>query len=337
MQDHRPPTGPRSEGTVVPSPHPKVVILDDYQGVALTYESWSRLTDRIEIDVVREHLGTDAELIPRIIDAEVLVMMRERTPLSADRIDQLPNLKLIVTKGMQNAAIDVGRANIRGITVCGTPGRREAPVELTWALILALARHLCDEHTNMRAGGWQQTVGTELWGRTLGVVGLGRLGRLVAEIGAAFGMNVVAWSQNLTDEAARTHGVLRVSKEELLHESDFITLHTRLSDRTRGLIAQQELEQMKPTAYLVNTSRGPLIDEAALIAALHAGAIAGAGLDVYDTEPLPRDHPLRTAPNVVLSPHLGYVAVDSYERHFTAVVEAIVAWIDGAPIRTLIR
>lgn len=321
----------------MPSPHPKVVILDDYQGVALTYESWSRLTDRIEIDVVREHLGTDAELIPRIIDAEVLVMMRERTPLSADRIDQLPNLKLIVTKGMQNAAIDVGRANLRGITVCGTPGRREAPVELTWALILALARHLCDEHTNMRAGGWQQTVGTELWGRTLGVVGLGRLGRLVAEIGAAFGMNVVAWSQNLTDEAARTHGVLRVSKEELLHESDFITLHTRLSDRTRGLIAQQELEQMKPTAYLVNTSRGPLIDEAALIAALHAGAIAGAGLDVYDTEPLPRDHPLRTAPNVVLSPHLGYVAVDSYERHFTAVVEAIVAWIDGAPIRTLIR
>lgn len=321
----------------MPSPHPKVAILNDYQGVALSYGPWSRLTDRIEIDVVREHLGTDAELIPRIIEAEVLVMMRERTPLRADRIDQLPNLRLIVTKGMQNAAIDVGHANQRGITVCGTPGRREAPVELTWALILALARHLCDEHSNMRAGGWQQTVGTELWGRTLGVIGLGRLGRLVAAVGAALGMSVVAWSQNLTDEAARAHGVLRVSKEELLHESDFITLHARLSDRTRGLIAQQELEQMKSTAYLVNTSRGPLIDEAALIAALHAGAIAGAGLDVYDTEPLPRDHPLRTAPNVVLSPHLGYVAVDSYEGHFTAVVEAIVAWIDGAPIRTLIR
>ena len=321
----------------MPSPQPTIAILDDYQGVALSFGPWSRLTGRVTIDVIREHLATDTELLPRIMDAEVLVMMRERTPLTADRIDQLPNLKLIVTKGMQNAAIDVRHANSRGITVCGTPGRREAPVELTWALILALARHLCDEHANMRTGGWQQTVGTELWGRTLGIIGLGRLGRLVAGVGTAFGMNVVAWSQNLTDDAARAHGVLRVSKEELLQGSDFVTLHTRLSDRTRGLVSGAELEQMKPTSYLVNTSRGPLIDEAALIAALHAGSIAGAGLDVYDTEPLPKDHPLRSAPNVVLSPHLGYVAVDSYDRHFSAVVEAIEAWIDGAPIRTLIR
>lgn len=316
---------------------PKVVILDDYQGVALELGPWERIAGRVTIETIRDHLGTDEKLIPRIQDAQVLVAMRERTPLTAGRLDQLSELRLVVTKGMQNAAIDVPHAASRGITVCGTPGRREAPVELTWALILAVARKLCDEHANVRAGGWQQTVGTELWGRTLGIIGLGRLGIRVAAIGTAFGMKVIAWSENLTEEVAHEAGAELVSKEELLRTADFVSLHTRLSERTRGTIGAAELEMMKPTAFLINTSRGALVDETALVHALESGAIAGAGLDVYTTEPLPATHPLRGAPNVVLSPHLGYVAIDAYMRHFAAVVDAIEAWLDGTPIRTLTR
>jgi phosphoglycerate dehydrogenase-like enzyme len=252
--------------------------------------------------------------------------MRERTPFPRERLERLPNLKLLVTTGMGNAAIDTEAARELGITVAGTGGTPTHTAELTWGLILALARHIPDEDRAVRAGGWQHTVGFELAGRTLGVIGLGRLGSQVARIGEAFGMNVIAWSQNMDTP---------LTKEELLRRADVVTIHVRLSERTTGLIGADELALMKRTAYLINTSRGPIVDEDALLAALRDGQIAGAGLDTYDIEPLPADHPLRSAPNTVLTPHVGYVTDASYARFYEDAVEDIAAWLRGEPIRLI--
>ena len=251
------------------------------------------------------------------------------------RPERLPNLRLLVTTGMANASIDVAAARRQGIVVAGTGGLSAPTAELTWGLILAVTRHVCAEDRRVRAGGWQRTIGPELSGRTLGVLGLGRLGRRVAAVAQAFEMDVIAWSQNLRSEDAAELGVEAVSKEDLFRRADVLTIHTRLSDRTRGLVTAAELALMKPSAYLVNTSRGPIVDEAALLAALNDGTIAGAALDVYDVEPLPAGHPLRSAPNTVLTPHLGYVSEGSYEVYFREAVEDIAAFLDGEPVRVL--
>ena len=263
--------------------------------------------------------------------------MRERTPFPASLLARLPRLRLLVTTGMRNASVDVAAANSCGVTVCGTPSSSTPPVELTWALILGLMRNLVPESTAFRAGGpWQSTVGRDLAGATLGVVGLGKIGSRVATIGQAFGMDVVVWSPNLNDERAAAAGVRRADQfGTLLSQSDVVTFHLVLSDHTRGLLGTDELAFMRRSAYLVNTSRAGLVDTSALVAALTAGRIAGAGLDVYDEEPLPADHPLRNLPNVLGTPHLGYVTENNYRAYFMGVVEDIAAWQAGRPIRTL--
>jgi phosphoglycerate dehydrogenase-like enzyme len=261
--------------------------------------------------------------------------MRERTPFGADLLARLPRLRLLVTTGMANPSIDMEAAAARDVVVCGTGGLPSPTAELTWALILSLLRHVPEEDARIRAGGWQATVGTELAGRTLGVIGLGRLGRRVAAVGRAFEMPVIAWSQNLVAGEARALGIEAVGRDDLLARSDVVTIHLRLSDRTRGLIGAAELARMRPSAVLVNTSRGPIVDEPALLRALHEGTIAGAGLDVYDTEPLPPDHPLRRAPNTVLTPHLGYVTAGTYARYYEDAVEDVAAFARAAPVRVL--
>jgi phosphoglycerate dehydrogenase-like enzyme len=313
----------------------RIAVLDDYQSVAATYADWSRLPEPAEVVEFHDSVADADALVARLAPFDVVVAMRERTPFPRTVLERLPNLKLLVTTGARNASIDVPAAADHGITVCGTGAHPSGPVELTWALILAVARHLPEEDAAVRAGGWQLTVGTDLAGARLGVVGLGRLGEQVARIGSAFGMDVVAWSQNLTDERAAEVGVRRVEKDELLATSDVVTIHLVLSDRTRGLIGRNELAAMKRTAILVNTSRGPIVDEAALLEALKDGGIAGAGLDVFDREPLPADHPLRSAPRTVLTPHIGYVTEKTYEVFYRDAVEDVAAWMSGAPIRTL--
>ena len=310
----------------------RIVVLDDYQRVAARHADWGSLD--AEVTFLDRHLE-GAELVAALGDAEVIVAMRERTPITADFIARLPRLQLIVTTGRRNASIDVAAARERGIPVCGTAGLASSTLEHTWALILSAARHIPDEDRSMREGGWQTTVGTGLAGRTLGVIGLGRLGSQVATIGQAFGMDVIAWSQNLDAGHARSIGVRAVSKDELLAGSDVVTIHLVSSARTHHLVGAAELAAMRPTAYLVNTSRGPIVDTAALLDVLRAGRIAGAAIDVYDTEPLPADHPLRTAPRTVLTPHLGYVTDDGYDVFFREAVEDISAWQAGAPIRVL--
>jgi phosphoglycerate dehydrogenase-like enzyme len=287
-----------------------------------------------ELDVRTEHLGDEA-LAAALQDADIVVAMRERTPFPRDVLGRAASLKLLVTTGMANASIDLDACREFGIDVRGTTGLRTSTAELTWGLILALARHICAEDRNVRDGGWQRTLGLELVGARLGVVGLGKLGGEVARIGLAFGMDVVAWSQNLQPEHAAELGVRAVAKEELFATSDVVTLHLKLSDRTAGIVAAAELALMRPTAYLVNTSRGPLIDEGALIDALATRSIAGAGLDVFDVEPLPLEHPLRTLPNTVLTPHVGYVTSATYARWWPQVVEDIRSWADGEPLRVL--
>lgn len=310
----------------------QVVVMDDYQQVIKDAADWGRLGPDTSVSFLAEHLD-GPRLIAALVDAEVVIAVRERTPLPADVLDQLPNLRLIITAGMQNASIDVGYARSRGIEVCGTHGSAGAAAELTWALILGLLRQVPAEDRSLRAGGWQTTVGHELADRTLGVIGLGRLGSKVAAVGRAFGMDVIAWSTNLDPAIAREQDVEPVSKDELLSRADVVSLHLRLSDRSRATIGARELSIMKPTAYLINTSRGPLVDETALIDALENATIAGAGLDVYDIEPLPSDHRLRHLPNTVLTPHLGYVTEESYQEFFGNAVEDIIAWRDGAPVR----
>jgi phosphoglycerate dehydrogenase-like enzyme len=311
----------------------RVAILDDYQGVALSLGDWGSLGASVES--FRDHVADDDALVARLEGFDVVVAMRERTPFTRARLERLPALKLLVTTGMANASIDLEAARSRGVVVCGTAGSAAPTVELTWALILAVARRVCAEDARIRAGGWQQELGFELSGRTLGVVGLGRLGSAVAAIGQAFGMSVIAWSQNLDAARAAELGVSAVEKLELFARADVVTVHVRLSERTIGLVGAAELAAMRPSAVLVNTSRGPVVDSAALLAALEAGTIAGAGLDVFDVEPLPPGDPLRTAPNTVLTPHIGYVARGSYEIYYREAVEDIAAWARGAPVRVL--
>jgi phosphoglycerate dehydrogenase-like enzyme len=316
---------------------PAVAVLDDYQDLARSFLAWERLTGRIDLATFRDHLEDDDALAERLADFDVVVAMRERTPFTRERLERLTRLKLLTTTGMANTAIDMQAAREQGVMVCGTSVSGGSTAELTWGLILGLTRHICEQDRNVRAGGWQTetTIGPELAGRTLGLIGLGRLGTRVAAYGAAFEMRLVAWSENLEGQRARALGVEPVGKDELLACADVVSIHLRLSDRTRGLIGSRELALMKPSAYLVNTSRGPIIDELALLDALREGTIAGAALDVFDQEPLPREHPLRSAPNTLLTPHIGYVAEDAYNSFYSEIVEDIEAWLDGAPVRVL--
>lgn len=307
-------------------------MLDDYQGIALSAGPWGQLD--ADVVAVREHLAPD-DLVAALAGSEVVVAMRERTAFDRALLDRLPDLRLLVTTGMRNAAIDLAAAAERGVVVSGTRSRQEAPAELTWALVLAVTRNLVAEDAAVRAGGWQSTIGPELSGRTLGVLGLGRLGDRVAGYGRAFGMKVLGWSGNLDPKHARELGVEPVALDDLLRRADVVTIHLQLSDRTRGLLGARELALIGPDGYLVNTSRGPIVDEPALVDALYSGGIAGAGLDVYDVEPLPAGHPLRTAPRTVLAPHLGYVSTDTYRTFFADAVEDVAAWVAGSPVRVL--
>lgn len=312
----------------------KIAVLDDYQGVALSMADWSALGGDVEIVPFRNHLGGEDAVAAALAEFDVVCLMRERTPMGRSLLARLPKLKLIVFTGPRIDVIDLAAAAERGILVCHTGGRAAAPAaELTWALLLACARHLETEIRNVRTGGWQTTLGMELGGKTLGLLGLGNLGAKVAGYGKAFGMEVIAWSPNLTDERAASLGATRVEKDVLFSRADVVSIHLKLGDRSRGLVGARELGLMKPSALLINTSRGPIVDEAALIAALTEGRIAGAGLDVFDQEPLPGDHPLRALPNAVLTPHIGYVTEESYRNFYAGVVEAIAAWRAGSPIR----
>jgi phosphoglycerate dehydrogenase-like enzyme len=313
----------------------RVAVLDDYQDVARSCADWSALPDGVEPVFFHDHLADPAEVAARLEPFAFVIAMRERTPFPAALFDRLPRLRLLVTTGMANAAIDLDAAAAHGVTVCGTGSPASATPELTWALILGLARRLPAEAASMASGGWQHTVGRDLAGGTLGLVGLGRLGTAVAAVGRAFGMRVTAWSQNLTPERAAAAGAEAVSKEELFAGADFVSVHYKLSARSRGLVGAAELALMKPTAYLVNTSRGPLVDTPALLDALRRGAIAGAALDVYDTEPLPADDPLRSAPGTLLTPHIGYVTENTYRAFYTEAVEDVRAFAAGAPVRVL--
>lgn len=313
------------------------LILDDYQNVSLSLADWHSLTPQVECRALTEHITDENALAESLKDAEIVVIMRERTPFTAALFARLPKLKLLITSGMRNASIDLAAAKKHGVTVCGTGNGQAAPVELTWALILGLARHLVTENNALRQNGpWQSTVGFGLSGKRLGLLGLGKIGQKVAQIAKAFGMDVCAWSQNLTAERAAEHGVtLCASKEELLQTSDVVSIHLVLGDRTRNLLGAQELAQMKPSALLINTSRAAIVDQPALLDALQNGVIAGAGLDVFDTEPLPANHPFRTQPNVLATPHLGYVSDGNYRVYFTEAVEDIQAFLAGKPVRAL--
>jgi phosphoglycerate dehydrogenase-like enzyme len=315
---------------------PNVAVLDDYQGAALKMADWNELPADCRVQVFRDHLTDLEALAGRLRDFEIVTCMRERTPFGRDLLARLPNLRLLVTTGMRNAAIDVKAATDLGVLVCGTAGGPDGPpAELTWGLILALARHLPQEDAGVRAGHWGTTVGMSLEHKVLGVLGLGRLGAKVARVGVAFGMSVIAWSQNLTAEKAAECGATLVGKDELFARSDILSVHVQLSARTRGLVGARELGLMKPSAYLINTARGPIVDEAALVQALQAHTIAGAGLDVFDREPLPPDHPLTRLDNTLLVPHIGYVTEDQYRVRYRDTVEDITAYLRGQPLRVL--
>ena len=313
----------------------KIAILDDYQNVALTMADWSVVPDEHEIVVFDDHLADIEQVADRLKDFDIICIMRERTPLPRQLIEMLPNLKLLITSGMRNASIDLAAAADAGVTVCGTGASGYATAELAWSLILALVRNIGIEDRSMRERGWQNTIGNELRGKTIGILGLGRLGGRVASYARAFEMNVLAWSQNLTAERAAECGAELVPLDDLLARSDVVTVHLVLSDRTRNLLGAAELAKLKPTAYLVNTSRGPIVNEVALMDVLEHGRIRGAGLDVFDVEPLPFDHPMRNLSNAILTPHVGYVTEETYRIFFAEMVENIVAYMDGAPIRVL--
>lgn len=310
----------------------RIVVLDDYQGIAETVD-WSPIPRPVDLLALREHIPAGDRLVDRLADREVVVAMRERTAIGADLLGRLPSCKLLVTTGPFNAAIDIAAAHRLGITVCGTGGTITPTVELTWALIHALQRHLIVEDRALRAGRWQQRVGSDLAGATLGLVGLGRIGRLVARVGHAFGMRVVAWSPNLTAERAAQSDAELLDRRGLFETADVVSLHLVLSETTRGVVGREELAAMKSSAILVNTSRGGLIDEAALIEALRAHRIRGAGLDVYGEEPLPAGHPLTTLPNTVLTPHLGYVTEKCMDVFYRDIVDDIVGYCLGTPRR----
>jgi phosphoglycerate dehydrogenase-like enzyme len=318
---------------------PRVAILDDYAGVALELADWSGVRNRCEVTVFDRHLS-EAEAVDALRPFDVICTLRERMALPRTLIERLPNLKLITIVGRSLPNLDLAAATERGVLVAHSDfanprfsSVRDATPELAWGLLIATVRNLAEEHRRMRDGGWQATTGMTLSGKTIGLLGLGRTGKRMAEYAKVFGMRVIAWSQNLTDEAAAAAGARRVEKAALFAESDVVSIHLVLSERTRGLVGRRELALMKPHAYLINTSRGPIVDEAALIDALGTGGIAGAGLDVFDTEPPPPDHPLRSLPNVTLSPHLGYVTREMLGAFYEDTVEAVVAWLDGAPVR----
>ncbi|WP_340390295.1 D-2-hydroxyacid dehydrogenase family protein [Paenibacillus sp. FSL E2-0151] len=315
----------------------RCAVLDDYQNVALTSADWSPLMDQVEIQTFNNYMGSEEKVIQELQDFDIVVLMRERTPFPEKVISQLPKLKLLITSGMRNASIDLKAAEKNGIIVCGTEGSSNPPTELTWALILGLSRQLVTENNALRSNrNWQSTVGLDLHGRTLGLLGLGKIGTRMAEIAQAFGMNVMAWSENLTREKTEKHGVIWCeTKEQLLAQSDIVSIHLVLSDRTRNLIGQAEFQQMKSSALLINTSRAGIVDQEAMVEALQRGVIAGAGLDVYEQEPLPVNHVMRTLPNVLATPHLGYVTRGNYEIYYNHTVENIAMFLKGTPIRQL--
>lgn len=318
---------------------PRVAILDDYAGVALQVADWSPVQKRAEVTVFDRHLADD-EAADALRPFDVVCTLRERMAFPRTLIERLPDLKLITIVGRSLSNLDMAAASDHSILVAHSDfahprfrSMRDATPELAWGLMIATVRNLADEHRNMRAGGWQSSAGMTLAGKTLGLLGLGRVGRRMAEYARVFGMDVIAWSQNLTEDAASSVGARRVDKATLFESSDVVSIHLVLSERTVGLVGEAELASMKPSAYLINTSRGPIVDEVSLLGALEAGRIAGAGLDVYDTEPLPKDHRLRLLPNVTLSPHLGYVTREMLGAFYSDTVESVVAWLDGAPIR----
>ena len=314
----------------------RCAILDDYQNVTLKVADWSKVKSDLDIKVFNEHLGGPDKVIAALKGFAIVVAMRERTGFPKQVIDALPDLKLLITTGMRNASIDTEAAKARGVTVCGTPNFGNPTSGIAIGLILELTRHIGYENARLHAGAtWQTTIGPDLEGMMLGVLGLGRLGTHTAAIAKAFGMKVIAWSQNLTPEKSAAAGVGYVSKDDLFRQSDFITIHIVLSPRSRGLVGAKELGLMKSSAFIINTSRGPIIDELVLIAALRDKKIAGAGLDVFDNEPLPLDHPFRKMDNVVITPHLGYVTEQNYRHYFTGVVEDIRGFLDGKPVRVM--
>lgn len=314
----------------------RCAILDDFQNVALKAADWSTVSGDLDIKVFNEHLGGPDNVVKALRGFQIVCAMRERTGFPRAVIDKLPDLKLLITTGMRNASIDIAAATERGVTVCGTPSFGSPTSGIAIGLILELTRHIGYENARLKAGEtWQCTIGPELEGATLGILGLGKLGTRTAMIGKAFGMKAIAWSQNLTPEKCKEAGVDYVSKEDLFRQSDFISIHVVLSQRSRGLVGANEFGLMKKTAYLINTSRGPIVDEAAMLTALRDKTIAGAGLDVFDVEPLPKDHALRKMDNVVLTPHLGYVALKNYQSYFAGVVEDIRGFIDGKLVRVL--
>lgn len=314
----------------------KIAVLDDYQGVAKEFADWSKLEAQHEVEIFREHIsgGRDA-VVAALKDFDVIAAMRERTVFDKTTLEQLPNLKFMVTTGMRNSSIDTDYLKERGIPCSGTAGRTQTTPELAWGLILAVARNIPFEDNNMRIGKWQQTVGLDLEEKTLGIVGLGRLGREMARIGQAFKMDCIAWSQNLTKESAAEVGVRRVEKDELFRQADVVTLNYKHSPRSTGLIGAADFAAMKPTGIFVNTSRAAIIDMNALMVALNEGRIAGAGIDVYDDEPVPTDHPIRSCARTVLTPHLGYVSHDTYRLFYGHTVENIEAWLNGTPQRLI--
>ena len=305
----------------------RIAILEDYQNVALEMADWSPLAGRADITVFNDHLSNLDEIVDRLLPFDVVCLMRERTPLPRAVIERLPRLKLIASTGTRNAAIDMDAAAERGIVVAHTGYDGRSTVEMTWALILACVRQVALENAHLRAGGWQRTLGDGLHGKTLGVLGLGNIGSEVARIGLAFGMDVIAWSQNLTPDKAHACGVRLASKDELLRNADILTIHLVLSQRTKGLVGAAELRAMKPSARLINTSRGPIVDEPALIEVLRERRIAGAALDVFDIEPLPTNHPFRSLDNVLSTPHIGYVARDLYRTFYGDTVKNITRWL----------
>lgn len=313
----------------------KVAVLDDYQGVAKDLADWSQLPTGTQVEFFSDHLSDEDALVDRLKDFDVVMGMRERTPFPRSVLARLPNLRLLVTTGRRNASFDLQAATELGVTVCGTDGGGEGPTELTWGLIIALARQIPLEHQRSREGSWGTTLGVGLQGKTLGLLGLGHIGSLVARVGNAFDMNVIAWSQNLTAQRATECGATLVDKETLFRDSDVVSIHVVLSDRTRGLVTARELEIMKPSAYLINISRGPIVDEQALVDVLQRKAIAGAALDTFDVEPLPKNHPLLKLDNALICPHLGYVTDDSYKVMYAGVVEDIRAFTSGEPVRAL--
>ncbi|KWT06390.1 MULTISPECIES: D-2-hydroxyacid dehydrogenase family protein [Pseudomonas syringae group] len=311
----------------------KIAVLDDWQNVASGVVDWSALDSVGEISFLHDYPADTATMVRRLQGFDVLCVMRERTLFDDALLSQLPNLRLLVTGGMRNAAIDTAAAERQGIVVCGTESYKNAAPELTWALIMGITRNLVAEANSLRAGNWQVGLGSDLHGKTLGILGLGSIGKWIARYGQAFGMNVIAWSQNLTAEAAAESGVTYVSKQQLFEQADVLSVHLVLSDRSRGLVDAEALGWMKPSAYLINSSRGPIIDQAALINVLQQRHIAGAALDVFDIEPLPADHPFRTLDNVLATPHIGYVTENNYRTFYGQMIEAIQAWHAGSPIR----